>query len=157
MESLIAPSINLFLLLSVLAYYLVGPLKDFAAARQKTIREELEESRKLLAEARAKYEDFTSRVGGLGAEAASLKSQAEQDAKRSRDALVRSAQHLGATIVSDARTAATAMRDDLVSSLRAEVAQRALLRAEEQIRSRLTGEERARLRQEFSALVEKTQ
>ena len=157
METLIAPSVNLFLLIAVLAYYLVGPLKAFAATRQGSIRDQLEESRKLLAEARAKFEDFTSRVKGLSAEAATLQSQAEQDAKRSRDALVRAAEQLGSTIISDAKAAAGAMRNDLVSSLRAEVAERALSRAEEQIRSRLTGEERARLRQEFSALVEKTQ
>lgn len=157
METLLAPSVNLFLLLALMAFYLAGPLKAFASSRQKSIREELEESRKLLAEARAKYEDFTFRLGGLGAEAATLKSQAEQDAKRAKDSLIRGAQHLGATIVSDARTAATGMRDDLVSALRVEVAHRALSRAEEQIRSRLTGEERARLRQEFSALVEKKQ
>ena len=157
METLIAPSVNLFLLVVVLGYYLVGPLKAFAATRQGSIRDQLEESRKLLAEARSKFEDFTSRVKGLSAEAATLQSQAEQDAKRSRDALVRAAEQLGSTIVSDAKAAAGAMRNDLVSSLRAEVAERALSRAEEQIRSRLTGEERARLRQEFSALVEKTQ
>jgi F-type H+-transporting ATPase subunit b len=156
-ETLIAPSVNLFLLVVVLGYYLVGPLKAFAATRQGSIRDQLEESRKLLAEARSKFEDFTSRVKGLSAEAATLQSQAEQDAKRSRDALVRAAEQLGSTIVSDAKAAAGAMRNDLVSSLRAEVAERALSRAEEQIRSRLTGEERARLRQEFSALVEKTQ
>jgi hypothetical protein len=48
------------------------------------------------------------------------------------------------------------MRNELVSQLRVDLATRAIARAEEQIRARLTGEERARLRQEFSSLVEKT-
>jgi F0F1-type ATP synthase membrane subunit b/b' len=154
-ETLIAPAINLTLLLVVLAYYLVGPLKAFASARRGTIAEELERSRHALSSAREKFDDFDSRLRGLGAELETLLSQSAEEARRSRARLVQSANQLASTIVADAQAAASGMRDELIGQLRTEIAVRAIARAEEQIRARLTGEERVRLRKEFSALMEK--
>jgi F0F1-type ATP synthase membrane subunit b/b' len=156
MEALIVPAANLLLLLILLAYFVVGPLRVFAASRQGGIRHELEEARQLLSTARAKFEDLDARLRGLGAEVQALASQSAEDARRAQSRVVQSANQLGAAIVADAQTATTVMRNELVSQLRVDLATRAIARAEEQIRARLTGEERARLRQEFSSLVEKS-
>ncbi len=155
METLIAPAINLTLLLVVLAYYLVGPLKAFASSRRGNIAEDLERSRQMLSSARERFDDFDSRLRSLGAELQSLLSQSAEEARRTRARLVQSANQLASTLVTDAQAAAGGMRSELIGQLRAEIATRAIARAEEQIRSRLTGEERVRLRKEFSALMEK--
>lgn len=155
--TLLAPFVNLGLLVGFLGYKLAGPLREFASGRQQSIRADLEAARTLLASARTKHEDFTSRLAALGAELASLSAQAEEDARRAKERIVQSARQAGAAVVADAHAAAGAMRDELVAALGRELGARALARAEEQIRSRLTGEERARIRREFSALVEKNQ
>jgi F0F1-type ATP synthase membrane subunit b/b' len=155
MESLFAPAINLAALLVFLAFKLVGPMKAFASSRQGTIREQLEASRRLLASAKTKYEDFDSRLRGLNAELQALATQSADDARRARARLIQVAEQAGGMIVADAQTAASALRTELVLQLRNELASRAVMRAEEQIRARLTGEERARLRREFSVLMEK--
>jgi F0F1-type ATP synthase membrane subunit b/b' len=154
--SLLAPAINLGALVAFLGYKLAGPLKDFARNRQQTIRADLEAARTLLASARTRHEDFSSRLAALGAELSSLRAQAGEDARRAQARIVQAATQAGAAVVADAQAAAGAMRDELMATLGRELGARALARAEEQIRSRLTGEERARLRKEFSAMVEKS-
>jgi len=156
-ETLAAPLVNLGLLLAVMAHYLKGPLKAFVVERQTTVRAELEAARGLLSEAKAKNEDLTSKLEALSAEVSALSSQAAEDARRAQDRLVQAARQAGASVVADAQAAAGAMRSELLAGLRKEVALRALARAEDQIRSKLTGEERARLRKEFSAMVERSQ
>ena len=86
-----------------------------------------------------------------------LRAQAREDGEKSKTAILASAAKLSSMIISDAKTSAGSLQSEFRSSLQRELANLALVRAEARLRDRLTGEDHARMRQEFSTLVEKTQ
>jgi F-type H+-transporting ATPase subunit b len=157
MEALIFPFINLTALLVVLAIYLRKPLADYVVTRHQTVSNEFTMARNALVTAKKQIEDVNSRMKGMDAELAALRSQAREDGEKSKAAIVSQANKLSSTIVADAKTSASSLQSEFKISLRRELANLALSRAEVRLRDRLTGEDHARIRQEFSTLVEKTQ
>jgi F0F1-type ATP synthase membrane subunit b/b' len=157
MNELILPFINLLILIGVLAYYLRAPLRAFVLERHTTLRDELRRVRDLLANAKARYDEFTAKLKAMEAEIQSLRDQARQDAATAKSKILAEAQALSATIVSDARRSAQGLYGQLKSELFVQAGQRVLDRAEELLRERLTGDDRARIRHEFSAQVERVQ
>lgn len=154
MHQLIAPTFNFLVLIAILAYYLKQPIKDFVSNRHVSMRDELARVRELLKQAQSKNEEFVSKLKAIDAEVASLRQQMAQDAKSAKQRLVSDAQRLSATIVSDARMAAEGLYSDLRGQLHSELGSRILERAETLLRDRLTGDDRARIRKEFSSQVE---
>jgi F-type H+-transporting ATPase subunit b len=154
METLVAPSINLLILVGALAYYLRAPLKQFVKTRHSSLRDELATVREELRQAQARYEQFAAKLKSLGNEVAELKEQSRQDAQAMKARIVSEAQRLSASTVSDARASATGLYADVKSELYAELGGRVLDRAEALLRERLTGDDRARIRQEFSHQLE---
>jgi len=157
MESLIFPFINLSALLILLAIVLRKPLADYVVDRHRTVSEELSRARESLVTAKRQVEDINSRLKGMDAELSSLRAQAREDGEKSKTAILASAAKLSSMIISDAKTSAGSLQSEFRSSLQRELANLALVRAEARLRDRLTGEDHARMRQEFSTLVEKTQ
>jgi F-type H+-transporting ATPase subunit b len=157
METLIFPFINLTALLVLLAVILRKPLADYVVTRHQTVSQELAAARDSLLSARKQVEDFNSRLKGMDAELSSLRVQAREDGEKSKATILASATKLSSMIVSDARVSASSLQSEFRTSLRRELAHLALQRAEVRLRDRLTGEDHARIRQEFSTLVEKTQ
>jgi F-type H+-transporting ATPase subunit b len=154
MQTLIAPFINLVILLSLLAYYLRQPLKDFARNRSVSIRDELNQVRTQLQTAQQKHAEFSSKLKAMDAEIAGLKTQATQDAQQMKGRIVAEAQKQSSNIVTDARNAAVTLYSEFKGQVYSELANRVLDRAETILRERLTGDDRARITKEFTHQVE---
>ena len=157
MSELIFPFINLSILIVIMVVYLREPLRTFVLDRHTGLRDELRRVRDLLSQAQARYNEFTSKLKAMDAEIASLRDQAKQDAAASQSRILAEAQKLSATIISDSRASAQGLYSQLKSELFADVGSRVLDRAEVMMRERLTGDDRARIRREFSTQVESVQ
>ncbi len=157
METLIFPFINLTALLVLLAMVLRKPLAEYVVNRHQTVSNELMTARDALMTAKKQVEDFNSRLKGIDAELSSLRAQAREDGEKSKVTILASAGKLSSMILSDAKASASSLQSEFRTSLRRELANLALVRAEARLRDRLTGEDHVRIRQEFSTLVEKTQ
>lgn len=153
MQSLIAPTFNLLVLLGFLAYYLRAPMIEFAKTRSVSVRGELEHVREELRVAQEKHSEFSSKLKAMDAEVSALKAQALQDAQGMKSRLSAEAQRAAANTVSDARSAAVVLYTEFKDQLYAELGGRVLDRAEAILNERLTGDDRARIRKEFATQV----
>lgn len=154
MATLVWPAINLAVLVGIIGYLTRKPLKQFMKERRENVGAELIRVRELLQSARAKYDEFTAKLKAVDAEVTSLKAQIQSDATASKDRIVSSARSSSGAIVSDAKANADSVFKDLKNDLRAELGGRVIDRAEAILVDRLTGDDRARIRQEFSTEVE---
>ena len=157
MQTLIAPFINLIALLAILGFYLRKPLADLVVSRHVSLRDGLLGAREALRAAQESVSSLSERIKGMDAELAALRAQAREDGEKIRNSILVSAKSLSAAILADARSSAASAQSEFRASLRRELAGMALSRAEVRLRDRLTGEDHARIRREFSTLVEKTQ
>lgn len=157
MQTLLAPVVNLVILIGIMAYYLRAPLKAFASNRHHSIRTELEAVRNQLRDAKGKHIEFSSKLRAMDAEIAGLKNQAIQDAQALKKKVQAEAQRFSGNIVEDARRASHVLYAEFKTQLYSELGARVLDRAEKILRERLTGDDRARIRKEFSTQVETMQ
>lgn len=154
METLIAPTVNLAILLGILFYYLREPLKTFIQQRHVSVREELVNVREMLHKAQERYDEFSAKLKAIDVEIKTLHDQAKQEAQSSKTRVLADAQKLASHIVADSRMAAQALYGDLKTQLSTELGNRVLERAESLVRERITAEDRARIKKEFSNVVE---
>lgn len=154
MQTLIAPLINLVILVAVLVYYCRHPLREFVRQRHHTLRDQILNVRKELGSAQEKYEEFSAKLKTIDSEIAVLREQARQDAQGAKQRAASEAQRFSANVVSDARATSAQLYDDLKEQLYQELSVRALMRAEAILNGRLTGDDKVRLRQEFSMELE---
>jgi F-type H+-transporting ATPase subunit b len=157
MSDLIFPLINLLILIAIMVVYLREPLKGFVLNRHETLRDELQRVRDLLVQSQSKYDEFTHKLKSMEAEIVTLREQARQDAAASHTRITTEAKHLSTTIVSDARVSAQGLYAALKHELLAELGNKIMDRSEAILKERLTGDDRARIRNEFSAQVESVQ
>jgi len=157
MESLVAPIFNFLVMVGLLAYNLRKPLKEFVAQRHHLIKEEIHNVHDQLKLAQEKYDEFSSKLKAVDAELNGIREQARTDALASKQKVVDDARRTSSLIVSDARNAANNLFEGLRNQLYIDFSTRVLDRAENLLRERLTGDDRARIRHEFSRLVEQMQ
>ncbi len=157
MKELILPFINFTMLVGLLVWKLKAPIRSFVVQRHVSLRDELKRVREMLVGAQAKYDEFTGKLKAMDAEIVSLREQAKQDAAASKTRVVAEAQRLSATIATDARASAQGLYTQVKNELFLEVGMKTIDRAENILRERLTGDDRARIRQEFSNQVETVQ
>ncbi len=157
MHGLIAPTINVLILTAVLAYYLRGPFKAFVSGRHVYLRDELARVHTQLSQAQARYSEFDAKLNAIDAELNALREQVRQDAEQMKIKIINEGRRLADSIRVSAKMSATSMYTDLKNQLRAEFGQQVLTRAEAIIRERLTGDDRVRIRREFSKQVETIQ
>lgn len=154
LSTLIAPAFNLGLLATLLFVKVKQPTRDFIRQRHATLKDELMSVRQMLSSAQERYDEFSAKLKTIDSEITVLREQTKQDAKLAQQRIASEAQRLSATIVTDARAAAGGLYTDLKSQLLTELGGRVLERAETLLRDRLTGDDRVRIRQEFSAHLE---
>lgn len=157
MHTLIAPTINLLILLAVLGHYLKEPLKAFVTGRHDSIREELHSVRDQLSGAKKKFAEFSAKLTALGEEVSRLKAQSKVDAEAMRQRVLADAKKLSVNIKADAQASAQSLYGELKGQLRHELGAQVLDRAEAILKTRLTGDDRVRIRQEFSMQLERAQ
>lgn len=157
MSSLFAPFVNFAILVGFLVYKLRQPVKDYVAGRHQTIREEISTVQEQLKTSQEKFDEFSAKLKAIDAELASLKEQGKQDALAIQQRLIADGQRIASLIISDSRTAAGHLYHELRGQLYSDLSHHVLERAEKLLRDRLTGDDRARIRQEFSYQVESIQ
>ncbi len=157
MSELFAPTINLLILVGILVYYTRHPIRKSVQDRHDGLREELTRVRELLRQAQDQYNEFSSKLKAIEAETNALRLQAVQDAEAAKHRIVTDAQKMSQGIASDSRKAAESLYVELKAQLANEIGGRVLARTEAILRERLTGDDRARIRKEFSTQVETVQ
>ncbi len=157
MQTLLWPTINVVVLVAVLARFLKSPLQQFVAQRHHSIKSELEDVREQLVAAQAKHEEFTAKLKALGAEVVAMRNQSLQDAKLIQAKVLADAQRVSEGLLAGAEVSARALYQDFAERVRVELANKVLSRAEALLRERLTGEDRVRICREFSKQVERVQ
>ena len=154
METLIAPTINLAILLSILVYYTRAPLRGFVQQRHESLRDELARVREQLKQARVKFDEFSAKLKAIDVEIGAIQQQTRVDAEAMKSRIIAEGQKLSAHVVEDARNGAQNLYSELRAQLYGEFTGRVLDRAEALLKERLTGDDRARIQREFSTLVE---
>lgn len=154
MESLVASSVNFLILVTGLFVALKKPFQVFVAQRHQSIRDELISVRDQLRSAQDKYDEFSSKLKAIDAELMSLREQTKQDGQALKARMVMDAKRNASTVVSDAKTASDGLYSELKGQLYSELTSKVLEKAEGLLKERLTGDDRVRIRREFSQQVE---
>jgi len=157
MLSLFWPSVNLAILIIGLVYFCREPLRQFVSSRHTTIREELSRVEEQLRQAQVRYDEFSAKLKAIDFEVKALADQAKQDAEALKVRILSEAKRLSSVIVADAQSSAGALVDDFRFQIVREFGNRVIDRAETIVKQRLTGDERARIRRDFSRQVETIQ
>lgn len=157
MLKLILSYINLAILVAVLVK-LVGPrFKIYVRERHETIKKNLETNRLRMREAKAQYDDFSSKLKVVTQEADALRSQIQREAQDISARQISNAKTVTGAMIADARQAAQSLLQDFKQELKAEAGARIVSRAEEALRQKLSADDRVRIRKEFSQSLEKMQ
>ncbi len=154
MDSLVASSVNLLILIAILVFKLRAPLKEFVAKRHESIRDEIRSVHEQLKSAKAQFNETSIRLKSVDGELASLREQTKNDIAQIHQKIIGEAKRLSTVVVSDAKLAADALFSELKGQLYSELGTRVLDRAEDLLHNRLTHDDRVRIRQEFSNQVE---
>lgn len=150
MHALIAPFVNVSILVGVLFYYLRKPISDFVINRHNSVRDLVKSVGDELRNAQTKYEEFSSRIRALDAEVRALREQGKQESEQMKVRVLVDARRISAAIVADSTASAEQVFKDLQSELRRELGEKAVSRAEKLIRDKLTANEKNRIQHEFS-------
>jgi F-type H+-transporting ATPase subunit b len=154
MQSLIFPFINFSILIGGLTYLLRKPISDFVSNRHVQIRDELKKVQEMLKESQEKFDEFSAKLKALSAEAQALHQQAKEDAKQTKQRIIEAAKKNSHSIVNDANEVAQGMMGSFKDQLYIDLCNRVLDRAEKMLAKKLTGADRARIRNEFTKQVE---
>ena len=157
METLVAPSFNLLILLAFMAYKLNKPVKEFVSLRHKTIREEIQSVRHEIQQAREKYDEFSSKLKAIDAEVATMRGQTQQEVAGLKQRIQSESRRLSLNIISDAKASAEGLYLELKGQLYSELSAQVLDRAELLLRDKLTGDDRMIIRSDFSRQLEAIQ
>lgn len=157
MQHLIVPALNLAILLSVLFYYLRGPVVAFVTQRHVFLRDEVKNVRDRLRQAQEQYDEFSAKLKSIDVELTAIRGQTKQDAQAAKMRVVSEAQRLSAALVADSQRSAEGLFGDLRGQLAAEFGVRVVDRAEVLLRQRLTQEDHQRLGKDFSHQLERAQ
>ena len=154
MESLVAPSFNLLIILSILFYFLREPVMASIRIRHHTLADELGRVRKLLHEAEDQNNKVAAKLRSIDQEIGAIKLRFRQDLETNKIRILNDGKRISSLIVADARASAARLYDDLKSQLYFEMGAKVIDRAETLLRDRLTGDDRKRIRDEFSRQLE---
>jgi len=157
MESLVYPLINVLILIAFLATKMRAPIREFAAQRHLSIRGEIQSVQEQLRQAQEKYDEFSAKLKAVDAEIAILKEQTKQESASLKQKITNEARRVAGSVVSDAKNAAEGMFADLKGKLYCDLVNQVLDQAQGLLKERLTGEDRDRMRKEFSSQVESIQ
>ena len=150
---LIFKIVNFAILVGGLSYILRKPLAGFFAERTATIRKELEEGRKALEASHARLKSVEEKMDGLEQHIAILKETAEKEEEAGRVRLKEAARRESERIAEAARIEIESATRVAQVELKSFAAQQAIRLAEEILRKRMDGKQRASLVDGFVAEI----
>lgn len=157
MHSLLVSIFNLSILIFFLTFKLRKPSRDFVSQRHEFIRGDIHSVREQLIQAQRKYDEFSAKLQSVGIEILGLREQVKQDIQNSKLRIMTEAERLSQGLISDARESSASLFLELKNELYSEMSLKALDRAEQLLRDRLTGDDRSRIHKEFSSQLEAVQ
>ena len=153
MHTLIFPVLNLSVLLAALVYFLRAPVRNAVQTRHQTLKADLVDVRVKLQEARVRYDEFSAKLKAVQVEVSSIQLQGRQDAEALKNRIVTNAKNSSSSILSEAKSRAEGMVAETQQKLRTELSAKIIQKAERIIHDKLTGDDRVRIRKEFSERV----
>ena len=151
MHSLILPFLNFSILIFILVTKGKQPVRDFVKNRHHHLSSEINDVRQMLAKAQAQHQEFSNKLSAVDAEVKLLREQTKSDAAATKSRIIAEAQKLSARLIADSKDASAALIKEAKDQLRTELAGGVIARAEEIVKARLTQNDRARIKEEFSA------
>jgi F-type H+-transporting ATPase subunit b len=155
MKTLIAPFVNVIILVCFLIYYCRKPLREFVKSRHSFIRDELQRVAEQLRLAQTQYDEFSAKLKAMETEIGQLRQLAQQDGDAMKLKILNDGRRVSGAVVTQARAAAASLFDDLKDEITRELSARVLVRAEAILQQRLQPEDRVQLRKEFVNNMEK--
>lgn len=145
MHDLIAPTVNLVLVVSLLTYFVRKPLKKMVYERRGQYKLLVDEAAQQKREAEAKYQEFAKHLDGFESEARAVLERAQADGQALKEKIVRDAHAAAERIIQDAENTAAANAQELRERILRETIAQAVALTEGLVAKRLTGEEQHRL------------
>jgi len=151
---MVATLFNFTLFIIILYRAAKKPVVEMVAQRHQAIRDAVATNRKRLEEARASYEEYSSKLRVVETEVAAIRQQVRTEAEATRLRIQAAAKTMAASVVSDAQAGAKNVFEDLRRDLLRQLAEQVMTKAEAGVRKNLTGDLKAKIRQEFSSEME---
>lgn len=143
-----------FAVLVLILVRLVGPqLRDFLFQRRKQISDQLEEARRLVAEAEARDAEWRRKIDGLESECRSIIAQAQDIGRAEREKILEQARRQAERIQEDAHRAADQELLRAKAELREESVRLAMGLAEGMLREKIQGNDQQRLVEEYLRMI----
>lgn len=154
MSALLWPLINFSVLIVILVVTLRKPLSDFVATRQKTLAKQWIDAQELLKEAQSQRTLLDRKLQGFEVEKREIREQLKRDVETSQATIIAQSKKLADQIKVDGATQAAGLVQGLKHELMEEMVEKVIQRSEGLVRQKLTSEDSARLKKDFSKKLE---
>lgn len=142
-------ALNLAVLLALLAYFVGGSIKTALAARSEGIARDIDGAGAAEAEAKARFDELSTKLDGFETELAQMRSDAEHQAEFQRTQLMERARREVAAIEASAEASIRAEQSKATDALRAEAAKLAVGLAARRVSDNIGEEDHQRLDRQF--------
>lgn len=147
--SLLFKFINFAVMLGILIKFAAKPLKDALRSRQAAVKEKVDEADRLIREAEELKGTYQEKLTQLDKEIESFRSRAMEEAEKEKARILAEARALAGRIREQAQLAYEQELKDAMSSVRAEIARRTLVTAEQTIKQVFKEEDHNKMVDEF--------
>jgi len=147
--SLLFKFINFAVMLGILIKFAAKPFKDFLRNRQAAVKEKVDEADRLIREAEELKGTYQEKLTQLDKEIESFRTRAMEEAEKEKARILAEARALAGRIREQAQLAYEQELKDAMSSVRAEIARRTLVTAEQTIKQVFKEEDHNRMVDEF--------
>lgn len=145
---------NFTILVVFLYSKLKQPVRDFLQNRHESIKQEIQSVHDQLVQAQKMFDEFSAKLESIDQEIRDMREQSVQDIAQLKERVLEETERLSKMIISDATLASSSLYDEFKKELFGELSCKVLTRAEHILKDRLTGDDRSRLRKEFSMQLE---
>jgi F-type H+-transporting ATPase subunit b len=147
--SLLFKFINFAVMLGILLKFAAKPFKDFLRNRQAAIKEKVDEADRLLKEAESLKGTYQEKLAQLDREIETFRKWALEEAEKEKAKILAEAHAMAGRIREQAQLAYDQELEDAMSTVRAEIARRTLVTAEQTIRQIFKEEDHNKMVDEF--------
>jgi F-type H+-transporting ATPase subunit b len=147
--SLLFKFINFAVMLGILLKFAAKPFKDFLRNRQAAIKEKVDEAHRLLKEAESLKGTYQEKLAQLDREIETFRKWALEEAEKEKAKILAEAHAMAGRIREQAQLAYDQELEDAMATVRAEIARRTLVTAEQTIRQIFKEEDHNKMVDEF--------
>jgi F-type H+-transporting ATPase subunit b len=150
MQHLLFSSINLGIIIAVLAYFLRKPLADFMVSRHLDTVKEIKSVRELSRQAEEKFQDYSAKLKAIDVEVQSVTGQAQREADSLKKQIISNAEKISKTIIDEARGSLSSMLAEVTAQIRKDFVEGLIKELESRLSKSVTAADRERVQGDFS-------